>query len=490
MSQIKPNSTSFLKEFFTLMLPTLLGNLLVVGMTLSDHVMTTALGGAETGGIFYANQLFLIYSYLVTGIEAALAITGAQSVGNGSKKSFQTMLSPAIFCTLTLSLLATIICILMPKVLISLFTGNGDAIGYGVRYLRIIALSFIPFSLSRMLISAARCHGRAMPSFCSAATALTSNVLLNALFIYVFDLGVVGIGASTLIARSAELIVAMISVRRSLGGEIKLSALLSLSASGVKSFLRALLPLLLGQLVWSASNLFSSTVISRSLGELSSAWGVTASLSSLAYTLMNATSSSAGVLVSRAVGRGDEDAREYASGRSTDRRTIPPLCTSSKPQFSFGAKGCAIHARPSHRFCLGEVISFSQKLFLLTSLLSFVLIFALREPFIALYRLSSPDAAAAREMMGVLAITFAATAYSAAALFGIVKSAGGIWSVILTDAFCFFALTLPLGLALFGSGASGATLLFALRLEHIVKCPIAYGMIRRGRFVKRLTKAT
>lgn len=309
-----------------------------------------------------------------------------------------------------------------------------------------MALSFPPYAITRTLVASSRAAGRGAIALISPATSFAINLGLN--FLLINPLGIRGAALATLVARVCELAVAVIYTIRTASAEgTPIGAYFKVSRRHAKAYAICALPILGGQAVWAASNLLTSALMSRvSGGDATAAVGVALSLGNLAYALMNAASASVGVIISRSVGRGDarSDTMRYAST--------------------------------------------SERLFLLVGAASFALILLLSRPFIFLYRLEGSDAELATELVRIVAVSFIPISYSAASLFGIIKSGGDVGFTALCDLASLLLVTLPLGITAYRLGASPVLLLAALRVEHLVKCAVAAIKIRRGNWMKRLSR--
>jgi len=426
--------------------PIVLGNLLTFSIGFTDHFMTAPLGSLAISGIYLSNQVGMILQFLIVGIESALGIIGAQYRADGEDSSRSACTTIAGAAGLIISSLLTIVCFLAPEWVLTLFSDVGEIIDTGAPFLKILALSFPPYAITRTLIASSRAEGRGAIALISPASSFAVNLGLN--FLLIPSLGVRGAATATLAARVSELAVAVIYTIRTLRSSgTPITAYLKVSGRRIKAYALCAMPILGGQAVWAASNFFTSALMSRvSGGDATAAVGVALSLGNLAYALMNAASASVGVIISRSVGRGDEESvtMRYANT--------------------------------------------SELLFLLVGGVALALILLLSRPFIALYRLEGVDAELAASLVRIVAVSFVAISYSAASLFGIIKSGGEVGFAALCDLASLLLVTLPLGITAYRLGASPVLLFAVLRIEHLIKCVVAAIKIRRGNWMKRLSR--
>lgn len=442
----------YYRDIMRLAPPILIGNLLTFSVGFTDHFMTGELGRDAISGIYLSNQIGMLLQFLIVGVESALAIMGARYHGDGDDDSAARACGVAMISGEIIAILLTFVCIFLPNQVLSLFTSNTKIIDTGAPFLRILAISFPIYTASRVLVAYARSIEHASLSLIAPAVSFSLNLALNLILIYgtplTPSLGTLGAAIATLAARCLELAISIIyTVRAARQSGIDPSEYLKPQKKIFLSYLRCALPVLGGQGVWAASNFFTSAILGRVDGGAAvAAVGVAISIGNLAYTLMNAASASVGVIISKAVGRGDEKGKitEYA------------------------------HTSELLFLCIGVIASLA--------------ILLLRSPFISLYRLEGADAELASRLILTVAVSFVAICYSAASLFGIIKSGGDVRFAALCELFFLAAVTLPLGTVAYRLGADAATLFIILRIEHFLKCPVAWLKIRRGNWMKRVTE--
>lgn len=469
----------FIKDFFTLAAPIFIGNILTWGVGFIDHVMTVPLGASAASGIFLSNQIFILLGFLNTGIEATLSIVGSQALGEGNKEGFYGVLKYALLSSLIISAMLAAICAVMPVRVLLLFTKSREIADTGAKFLRILAPSFPMFALSRILAAASKCLGAPKPSLILPLSSLLVNLPLNLLLIRgVLSLGVTGAAISTLAARSVELTLAVILLLFQRKTRLRPKQLTGAKPRDAAVYLKALAPIMLGQIVWSVGSFFTTAIMSQAnSGEAVRAFGAVNSLANLAYTLMNGASAAVGIIISRQVGSASskEERRENVIKQRFDDEKIVEKTS------EIGQK--SIYSQ------LRRTSECAELTFLAIGGTAALLILMLGESFLTLFNLNLQDKVLASQMIPLLAVTFFGTCYSAATLFGIIKSGGDLKFVLIVDLSLLLFCTLPLGLLLYARGADAALLFFALRAEHLIKCPIAHARCRRGNWSKRLTRA-
>ncbi len=507
-------SGEFYKRLFRLMIPATIGNVLTYSVGFVDHVLTGRMAPAAGSGVYISNQIVMLLYFLTVGIEGTISALGARKEGykenkfakvqkekdnsgfterNGEdeRHNFEktdNILALSLVVGLFMSFLLTLVCTLLPKTAIWIFTKNIEIINTGAPFLRIIGFSFPFYVASRIFVAYQRAHGRAAPSLMTPLLSFLVNLSLGLCLPIFFPDRIEVIAVGTLTSRIFEflfmLIYTIIYKRRDSGD---VASLFVPKKDGIKEYFGYLLPMLSGQVVWSVSTFFITAVMSHiDGGGVVLPLGVANSLYNLLYTLMNGTSISVGTIISHE--RGILDRSLNKNGAQEKGKTIPPIgkdnSTRKTPREIIRVGTAAVRnlfsafvrifsknqrkTAPISRFLAFSRLA--ELTFILVGALSFILFIILCEPFLRLYKLDAENSQIARSFIYILAIILFATSYSASTLFGIVKARGDVRFALYTDLLCFLLLTLPLGLIAMFSGAPAWLTLALLKLEHIIKC--------------------
>lgn len=444
----KMQPKKYITELIRLAVPTVIGNIFTFLIGFCDHIMTSSLGRAAIGGIFLSNQIAILLQFIITGIEATVTVLGAREDAEGEATNLQKTVVMALCFAGGIAFLTTIVCTLWPKWVLSLLSANNEIVDTGAPFLSILALSFLPFALSRIIMTVLRALKKPKPSLYLPALTFLINISLNFLLIgnngSFISLGARGAAIATLISRLAEVSVAIFLLIRSKAARPVPRELFHIPRDNIRLFLRTSFPILIGQAAWAANNLLTTALLSRvAFGSAVAAFGAASAVHNLAYTLMNGTSSSIGVLTSRSVGEG--------------------------------------------RLCISECRT-AEAALSVSGILGSLAILLLSAPIFSLYRLGSADLSLAMALSRIFVFSFPLTTYSAGSLFGIIKSSGDVGFVSRVDTLLFLLLTLPVGLLAYYGGATPVILLAVLKLVDLAKCGVAFLYIER-RWMRPIDKA-
>lgn len=442
---------SFYKNLIALAIPIALQNLVTFCVGLCDNVMIGALGDNAISGVYMGNQIQTLLQILSGGIEGAILVLAAQYWGKKDTDSIKKIASLGLRFTVGVGVILTLVCAVMPKSIISIFTNKPEIINTGADYLRIVAFSYVFFCITQALIASMRSVEAARVGLYVSLVSLATNAALN--YILIFGklgapaLGIKGAATATLVARVAECAVMLIYVlfidKKLL---FKIKDLFITDKTLLRDFLKYGTPIIAGQLVWATNMLSNSAIMGRQ-----SAVGVVAALSvantlhNLAYVVMNGMSSAVGIITGKTIGRGEERLmREYAKT--------------------------------------------TQILFLALGLITGGTLRLIRDPYISIYNISPAAARQAKALINVISITIIGTCYQAACLFGLVKSGGDIAFVFKNDCIFVFLVVLPSALVASALSAPPWVVFACLKCDQILKCFVAVVKINRFRWMKNLTR--
>ena len=221
--------------------------------------------------------------------------------------------------SLMVGLAFTLAAWLIPEVLMSIYTSEPEVISEGCKYLRIVAVAYIPISITTIYLNIMRSVERVVISTVVYLISLVTNVILNAVFIFgLFGLpamGIMGAALATMIARFVELaIVLFYSKKMNRTIRFRISDLFVRDGFLFRDFLRYSIPVVLNELMWGAGASMNSAVIGH-LGSAATAANSVAQVTrQLATVVAFGIANAAAIMIGKAIGAGDvERAKNYGA---------------------------------------------------------------------------------------------------------------------------------------------------------------------------------
>lgn len=442
---------SFYSSLVKLAIPIALQNAITFGVGLADNLMIGTLGDSAISGVYVGNQMQTLLQMFIGGIEGAILILAAQYWGKRDTVSIRKIVAIGIRFALAIGVLLSLVTVLFPSQILSIFTPDAAVIAEGTMYQLIVGISYIFFSISQVLVASMRAVETAKIGLYVSVAALGANVVLNYVLIFgipglIPPMGVVGAAVATLISRVIEMAIMIVYV-----GFIdkklvfRISDLFKSDRLLTKDFIKYGLPIMGGQIVWSCNMLAQTAILGRFEAEVITATSIAGMMHNMMYILMTGLSNAVGIITGKTVGAGRIDKiREYA--RTT------------------------------------------QVLFLSLGVLSGISVFLLRDPFVSLYGASPAAIEYSRQFINVMAVTIVGTCYQAACLFGLVKSGGDIGFVFKMDTIFVFLVVLPSAIIASFMGAPAWVVFACLKCDQIIKCFVAVVKINKFNWMKNLTR--
>ncbi len=440
----------FYRTLIKLAIPISLQNAVTFSVSFADNLMIGTLGDSAISGVYVGSQLQTVLQMFVGGIEGAILILAAQYWGRRDTSSIKKIVAIGVRFALAVGVVATLLAFSLPGPIMTVFTNDASVIEVGTPYVRIVGLSYLFFCISQVMVASMRSVETAKIGMYVSFMTLFTNVLLNYLLIFgklgLPALGVVGAAVATLISRIIEALVMVIYVRfadKKL--RFRFSDLMKRDRQLLRDFVRYGLPVIGGQVVWAANMMGQTMILGRFSAGVIAATSITGMLHNMIYIWMNGFSSAVGIITGKTVGAGQiEKIRPYS-------RTV-------------------------------------QVIFLGIGVISGIVVYLLKTPFISLYNASPEAVAYSEQFMTVITFTIVGTCYQAACLFGLVKSGGDISFVFKNDTIFVFLVVLPSAIIAMVLGAPPWVVFACLKCDQILKCFVAFVKINRYNWMKNLTR--
>lgn len=255
-----------------LVIPMALQNLINTGVSACDVFMLGKVGETALSASSLARQVQYIMSLFLFGLTSGATVLTAQYWGKGDKKTIERILAMGMCMAVAVTAIFTLVSLLMPETLIRIFTNESEVIREGVKYLRIVAFSYIAIGITDVYLYIMRSVERIKVATAVYLSSLICNVILNAVFIFgMFGcpaMGIRGAALATLLARILELIL-VIGYAKIYNREIlfRMKYFFHMDSGLLKDFLVCAVPVILNEVLWGIANSASTA----NLGHMGSA---------------------------------------------------------------------------------------------------------------------------------------------------------------------------------------------------------------------------
>ncbi len=289
--------------------PIILQNLLSAAVNSADVVMLNFVGQEHISAVSLAAQYASILFMILYGLGTGVTMLSAQYFGKGEMRTVDAVEGIALRFSIGVTVLFAGAALLVPELMMKVFTPDPDLIRIGAEYLRNVAAAYLCWGLVEVFLATLRSVGRVGISTALNTAAFTLNILLNAVFIFGLfgapKLGAAGVALATSLSRIAELILALIVSARSRDVKLKLSYMFIRSRALFRDFLRMAMPATLNDVSWGLAFSMYSVIIGQFLGtDMVAANSFTSLVRNFGTVLCFSVASGGGILLGQMLGDG------------------------------------------------------------------------------------------------------------------------------------------------------------------------------------------
>lgn len=445
-----------LKELYAKMakiaIPISLQSLITVAINLADTVMLSSMGDSQLSAATLAGQFINLFMICCMGIGMGASVLTSRfwgmKDGDSLKKAVTIMLR---FC-LVFSLVFTAATVLIPSLIMRIYTSDTEIIDYGIQYLKwlIPTYVFMGFSLTCTVIL--RSVGQVRIPLISSITAFGVNVFFNWIFIF-GKLGaprmeIAGAALGTLIARGYEfLFICGYFFFFDKRMKYRLKDVFMKCSDLVREYIRVSIPVLVSDSLLALGNNAVAMVMGRIGKAFVAANSVTTVVQQLSSVLTQGVSNASGIITGHTMGEGDNKKAQ-------------------KQGYAFMIMG----------FFIGFVAS--------------GIIFLVKNPVINFYDVSAEAKQISHQLMYSIMIIMIFQSVSSILTKGVLRAGGDTKFLMIGDILFLWIASVPLG------ALSGLVLhlppfwiYFFLKIDQIIKCVWCYFRLRSGKWLKKINQA-
>ncbi len=311
------------KDFYNslgkLVIPIVIQNLLSAMVNSADVIMLNYVGQSAISAVSlatqYAGVLFMVYY----GIGTGATMLNAQYYGKGDMKAVRVVQGIALRFSLIIAGSAALLCLLVPRAMMIVFTNDQELIALGARYLRIVSVAYFASGISEIYLSTLRSTGRVKISTILNTMTFTLNILLNAVFIFGLfgapKLGIAGVALATSLSRVIELIGCFLVSVRNPDVKLDFRYIFARNPLLFGDFLRMAVPALLNDVSWGLAFSMYSVILGHLGSDVVAANSFVSVVRNFCTVFCFSVANGGGILLGNVIGEGRmEDARRYASG--------------------------------------------------------------------------------------------------------------------------------------------------------------------------------
>ena len=256
----------FYRNVFALVVPMALQNLINVGVTAIDVVMLGKVGEKALSGASLAGQIQFIMMLIFFGITSGATVLTAQYWGKRDTKTIEKILGMGLSVSIAVAVVFTLAALLIPEILMHIYSSDAEVVAEGVRYLRIVGLSYLFIAVTQIYLNIMRSIERVLIATFVYFMSLVVNVIVNALLIFGLmgfpRLGVVGAAIGTLCARVTETAIVLVyATVKNHEVRIRIRHMIHIDRVLLKDYIVYAMPVVLNELMWGLGSSANTAVI-------------------------------------------------------------------------------------------------------------------------------------------------------------------------------------------------------------------------------------
>jgi putative MATE family efflux protein len=258
-------SKAFYKSVLFVALPIMLQNLITNFVNLIDNLMVGSLGTEEVAAVAIVNQLVFIYNLTVFGAISGAGIFSTQYFGKNNHEGIRyTLRFKTIICSVITALSFLIFIVFGDKIIASYLSDGSyncdldKAFYLAKKYLGIIMIGFVPYSLTQIYAGTLKESGETFVPMVAGFAAVIINTVINYLLIFGIAffprMSVSGAAIGTTVSRFLECIIVICYITKTKKSHSYFEGALKslyIPKKELKSFVVKGVPLLINECMWS-----------------------------------------------------------------------------------------------------------------------------------------------------------------------------------------------------------------------------------------------
>ena len=317
MAKNKPRE-GFYRDLFALVLPIVIQNLIATSVSMADVVMLGRVDQTSLSASSLAGQVQFLLFVVYFGLASALTILAAQYWGKGDTATIARIFAIGLIISAFFSVFAAVLCVVCPERVIRIWTNVPELIEAGVRYLKVVALSYVFAGISEPYLAIMKSCERVRFTTVLSAVTLLLNVILNGILIFgLFSfpaMGIEGAALATTISRGIELMVCVIDFKRQKIMPTSLQNMFTIPRSLVRDFAKYSLPAFINDAMWGLAFNMNSIIMGHLGSDIVAANSMVTVVRDLISTVGMGISAAASILLGKEIGENRlQQAREDAS---------------------------------------------------------------------------------------------------------------------------------------------------------------------------------
>lgn len=301
---------AFYKKMAMIAIPISMQQLITVGINLMDTIMLSSMGDAQLSASSLAGQFINLFQICCMGIGMGASVLTSRYWGMKDKHSLKQTITLMLRCSLIFATIFTIITLVAPQMIMSLYSNDPEILEYGAIYLQWILPTYFCMGLSLTCTIVLRSVGQVKIPLTCSIIAFFVNVFFNYIFIFgkfgAPRMEIAGAALGTLIARLFELcFICGFFFFKDDRITYRIKDITMKCGSLMKEYFRISIPVLISDALLALGNNAVAMVMGRLGTAFVAANSVTMVVQQLSSVLTQGISNASGIITGHTMGEGD-----------------------------------------------------------------------------------------------------------------------------------------------------------------------------------------
>ena len=443
---------SFYKSFFSLLIIISLQSLISLGVALVDNIMLGVYDETAMSGAAMANQIQFLLQMIIAGISSGVVVLGAQYWGKNETEPIKNIIGVGMKFAILAGLVFFLATFFFPAQTLRLLTNEQAVIDEGVKYIRIMSVTFIVFSISNTLVMSLRSVETAFIGTVMAAVTMVLNIAMNYCLIFgnfgFPELGIRGAAIATLTCWTVELVIILVYVRfidKKLKATLK--SLFSFDFTYLKDYFKTALPVILSGSFWGVAMAAQTSILGHMGASSIAANSIAAVIFQVVSVFAVSSANASSVIIGKTVGEKRLD-------------MVKPYTVTL------------------------------QILFVLIGIVSGAILFFVKDAIIDIYSITEETRRLTSAFIIILSITLVGTAYEYPVASGIIQGGGDTKYAFTIEMISMWGFTIPLAaLSAFVFNLPPVFTFCVLKSDQLLKCIPNAIRCNRYKWIRELTRS-
>ncbi len=302
---------NFMSKIFKIILPITIQNFMFALVPVSDAMMLVNLDQDQMSAVSLASQAMFVLNIFIFAIVSGMSMFVAQYWGKGDIRSFEKMTGYALRLSIPILIVFWGMALFIPEGVMRVFTNEPAIVGFGVKYLRMVAFAYIFTGLAQVLEVVGKNIELVKQCTVISIFMVLSNVGLNAVFIYgLFGapaMGASGAALATTISSGMGVVGAVIILIKKGKIRIRISDIFKTDMEMRRDFSKYSGPLLFNNISWGIGFTMISVIIGHLGGDVVAANSIAAVVKDLVSCFCFALAAGGAIVVGNELGAGRLD---------------------------------------------------------------------------------------------------------------------------------------------------------------------------------------